>query len=252
MVPPGHRLCNALADDAWLVLGPSDPFPPDSDSLTRVSDAPTGTFRYRKAPTGSLRRQLKPAMTVPTQRSADKSHIEVQPSKTETAVLRQPERYESPYESVEPPKEGRIYDDETWDLVNSGKDEQALTDVENRLRDDPTNLRLLYAKSLLLLSMSKFADAVSSLRQVLFLESDFVAAHFTSGIAYLHQGMAREATRAFRQALSIAEALEPDEVLEMAEGETAGRMARAAAAQLAVLGSSSFAKIGIDSSEADQ
>lgn len=240
------RLCNALSDGGFLVLGPSDPFPPESDTLSRVLDAPSGTFVYRQSATssdrprkGALDPTSSPVTAVPPLSASVAPAVRLQVAPGQPGVAPSiPEENEA--ETVDG---SQIFDDATAGLVNRGRPEDALQYLDDQLSMGTPTVRVLYSRSLVLLSMSRFPEAVKSLRQVLFLDAGLVAAHFTNGIAFLHQGATREARRAFEQAHKLASQLPADEILPFADGESAGRMARAAAAQIAVLDTTSYVAI---------
>ncbi len=67
-------------------------------------------------------------------------------------------------------------------------------------------------------------EAVRSLRRSLFLDQDFVPAHFALGNLTRQQGKVRESARHFANALALLSRYRPDEVLPESEGMTAGRL----------------------------
>ena len=67
-------------------------------------------------------------------------------------------------------------------------------------------------------------EAVQSLKRALYLDPDFVLAHFALGNLHLSQGRYREAERHFGNTLTLLQKYPEDEPLHDAEGLTAGRL----------------------------
>ena len=67
--------------------------------------------------------------------------------------------------------------------------------------------------------------AVAALKRALYIDQDFVIAHFALGNMNRQAGRKKESERNFANALHILERREPSEVLLDAEGMTAGRLA---------------------------
>lgn len=66
--------------------------------------------------------------------------------------------------------------------------------------------------------------AVQALLRALYLDPDFVLAHFSLGNLRLSQGRQREARRHFDNAQMLLHAHTQDEILPESEGLTAGRL----------------------------
>ena len=73
------------------------------------------------------------------------------------------------------------------------------------------------------------------MRRVLYLDRSLAVAHFTLGSILERIGDADGARRAYRNARDLSRARPHDEVAPLSDGEPAGRLADAAAMQLAVL-----------------
>jgi chemotaxis protein methyltransferase CheR len=94
---------------------------------------------------------------------------------------------------------------------------------------------LHYVHGVLLLELGRDTGAEHALRRALYLDRTLAVAHFALGALAARHGDRPAAQRAYRNVRDLCAARPPDEPVPLAEGETAGRLAEAAAAALAVL-----------------
>jgi chemotaxis protein methyltransferase CheR len=99
----------------------------------------------------------------------------------------------------------------------------------------PLSTELAYLQAVLLLGGGR--DAAELLRRVLYLDGTLAVAHFTLGSVLQRLGDAAGARRAYRNARDLCAARPAEEAVPLADGEQAGRLAEAAAAELALLAS---------------
>ena len=78
------------------------------------------------------------------------------------------------------------------------------------------------------------AEAALSLRKAIYLDQDFIMAHFALGNLALRQGNARGARKHFDNVLALLDGYQPDEPLPEAEGITAGRLKEIVLSTIAV------------------
>jgi chemotaxis protein methyltransferase CheR len=97
-------------------------------------------------------------------------------------------------------------------LANLGNLEEALALCQNSLVLDSTNKQTYFIHSLILLELNEIDKAESSLRKALFLDHQFVAAHFRLGMLQLRNKKIKEGLRSLRNALAIAETKDPSEL----------------------------------------
>ncbi len=116
--------------------------------------------------------------------------------------------------------------------VDSALAEQACATIIER---QPLSTELHYLHALLLVNLGRDREAILALRRVLYLDRSLGRAHFTLGSLLKQQGDRAGARRAFRNARDLCLALPAEEILALSEGEQAGRLAEAAAFQLAHL-----------------
>jgi chemotaxis protein methyltransferase CheR len=94
-------------------------------------------------------------------------------------------------------------------------------------------LHLLHA--MLLLELGRCEEATEAARRLLYLDRSLAVGHFTLGLILRRCGDAAGAGRAFRNARDLCAARPAEELVPLADGERAGRLAAAAAAQLDLL-----------------
>ena len=99
----------------------------------------------------------------------------------------------------------------------------------------PLSVELHYLHAVLLGSLGRDAEAVQAARRVLYLDRSLAVGHFTLGSLLERTGDLTGARRAYRNAHDLCRARPMDEAVPLSDGESAGRLAEAAAAQRAVL-----------------
>ncbi len=99
----------------------------------------------------------------------------------------------------------------------------------------PLSTELQYLHGVLLATLGRAGEAAQAVRRALYLDRSLAVAHFTLGSILERMGDAAGARRAYRNARDLCRARPADEPAPLSDGEPAGRLARAAAAQLAIL-----------------
>lgn len=100
----------------------------------------------------------------------------------------------------------------------------ALDWCEQAVAADRLNPAWHYLKAAILQEQDALTDAVLALRTALYLDRDFIMAHFALGNLALQQGDLRAAGRHFDNALALLAGQQQDEALPEGEGLTAGRL----------------------------
>ncbi|MGQ3685980.1 MAG: CheR family methyltransferase [Candidatus Loosdrechtia sp.] len=108
--------------------------------------------------------------------------------------------------------------------ANQGKLHEALEWCEKAITMDKTNPCFHYLRANILQELGHVEESVISLKRVLYLNPDFVLAHFALGMLNRKKGKIREANRHFKNALSILDSFRDDDVLPESEGMTAKRL----------------------------
>ncbi len=110
-------------------------------------------------------------------------------------------------------------------LADEGRLAEALVACDRLLECRKLDAPSHYLKAVIFEELGESEKAAAAFRNAVFLEPDFVLAHFGLGNLMRRAGRAAEANRCFEAALVLARRLKPDDVMSEAEGLTAGRMA---------------------------
>lgn len=108
-------------------------------------------------------------------------------------------------------------------LANEGKLSLALAQCESALLKEKLNPALHYLRAAILQEQNREAEAIAAIQRALYLDPDLVLAHFTLGNLMLRQGNIANTKKSFRNALSLLEKLEQDDIIPESDGQTAGR-----------------------------
>jgi chemotaxis protein methyltransferase CheR len=109
-------------------------------------------------------------------------------------------------------------------LANQGKLEEAFRWCEEAVCADKCNPQLYYLLSTILEEQKRVVEARVSLRKALYLDHNFVLAHFALANLALRLGNIAEARKHFDNISEILPHHKPDEILPESEGITARRM----------------------------
>jgi len=108
--------------------------------------------------------------------------------------------------------------------ANLGELAEARQWVEKAIAADKLNAALHYLRANILQEQGASEEAVASLKRALYLEPDFVLAHFALGNHALRQGKVHEADKHFANALALLAVYQPEAVLPCSDGLAAGRL----------------------------
>ncbi len=108
--------------------------------------------------------------------------------------------------------------------ANLGQLEEAQTWAAKAIRQDSLNPHYYYLQASILLELQRNDEAERLLRQALYLQPDFVLAHFLLGRLALEDNRPQEALRHFTNALSVMEGYTADDTIPAAEGLTIGAL----------------------------
>lgn len=222
-----HR---SLVDEGWLIVSPAE----TSNSLFPQFKATLfpGAVFYHKAqsaePQADVARFSVPPLVTATQ-------VDLPPD-----TLRMPEAVmHEPVQSVAAapvagfdsvPGHPANQDDRAaffraaHACANQGKLAEAVAWCEKAIAADKLDPASHYLLAAILQERGENDRVAQALRRVLYLDPDFVLAHFALGNLRLSQGQLREARRHFDTAQALLQTHTQDEVLPEAEGLTAGRL----------------------------
>ena len=109
-------------------------------------------------------------------------------------------------------------------LADDGRLAEALAHCDQALAQNKLHVAGHYLRSTILVEQGETAEAIRALHRVLYLEPDFVLAHFALGNLFRRQTQDQDANRSYRTALTLLARCGRDDLLPEGEGMTAGRL----------------------------
>jgi chemotaxis protein methyltransferase CheR len=227
-----HR---ALVDGGWMIVSPTEasnsllsPFMPvafpEAVLYRKKTDAESSPDRYQPF---SNKVEMLPAMEPEI---ADSAHSVSSNIPTDTATFFETQTLPQKDVTTFPQAEGQPDERETpsrmaRSCANQGRLSEALEWCEKAIATDKMNPSHHYLLATILQEQGQHDTAIQSLIRALYLDPEFVLAHFSLG--NLHQSLGRygEAQRHFGNVLMLLRKYPQDEVLPEADGLTAGRLA---------------------------
>lgn len=110
-------------------------------------------------------------------------------------------------------------------LANLGRTREALEACDASLADDPGDKHSHFLHALILLELHRLPAAEESLRRTLYLDRNFVEAHYQLALLQMRRGSRASGLKSMKNALAIAERARPDRRLHDAAGRDHERMA---------------------------
>jgi chemotaxis protein methyltransferase CheR len=108
--------------------------------------------------------------------------------------------------------------------ANSGQLAEALQWAEKAVAADKLDAGLHYLRATILQEQGGAAEAAEEFKRALYLDPEFVLAHFALGNLALRRRQPGEAGRYFANTLELLSRYEPGAVLPQSEGLVAGRL----------------------------
>ncbi len=253
-----QQLHRSLVDGGWLIVSASE------TSQSRFSQFETVTFPqmtfYRKGQhwVGQAEEpevtvpfsipqtaadpdlELRPEVSLPVQTDSSREipdrslNIGREPQLTpyeEAMVLYAETRYEEAAEKLaelfshnESNPDERAIALLTRIRVNQGKLSEALEWCVKAIAADKLNPSLHHLHAAILQEQGQVEEAVLSLRRTIYLDRNFVLAHFALGNLTRQQGKLKESNKHFENALVILRGYQEEEILPESDGVTAGRL----------------------------
>jgi chemotaxis protein methyltransferase CheR len=209
-----HR---SLVADGWL-------FPSGTEASREVfgafhsADAP-GTIVYRKsAPSAPQYAWQMPEFTAPSTTAAPWIDFEYPlPDTRGPLPASEPPIALTVNSPVAPTKLAR-------DLANEGRLSEALATCDRALLADKVSPTGYYLRGLILEEQGAYDEAAKALRRALYLDCDFIVAHFALGNLMRRRARKQDAERCFKNARMLLRNCEPAAELPESDGLTAGRL----------------------------
>lgn len=108
-------------------------------------------------------------------------------------------------------------------LADQGRLGDAWAACETAIAADKLDPDLLYLSATILQELDREEEAVVTLKRLLYLDQNYLLAHFSLGNLAQRRGNATAAGKSFKNVLALLEDYEPDDILPEADGLTAGR-----------------------------
>jgi chemotaxis protein methyltransferase CheR len=200
----------ALVDGGWLIVSPTEASHNSFSPFTPVEFP--GAVLYRKSADAGTQplagaHPFEEAEVAPTEPAAADIHA----AQADRLAARQPDEREAPSLMAR-------------DCANQGRLAEALEWCEKAIAADKLNPAHQYLGATILQEQGRYDIAIQSLMRALYLDPDFVLAHFAMGNLHQSQGRYRQAQRCFTNALALLQKHPPDEVLPEADGLTSERL----------------------------
>jgi chemotaxis protein methyltransferase CheR len=255
------KLHHALVDGGWLAASPSESsaelfaqftgvnFPGAilfrKDGAVRPAALPPPAWTPRPEPFVPAAMDFPSPM--PSVAQAFESAVETeapvtaQPSLAAAQSLYREGRYAEAADTLrvsaaDHPRDGAFFSLLVHALANQGRLADALAWCERWIAADKVNCSGHYLRAVVLLEQGDRVEARMSLQRAIYLDPEFVLAHYALGNLARSSGKPDEADRHFANALLLLHGRPPDEPLPESDGLTARRLAEFIASLTATQG----------------
>jgi chemotaxis protein methyltransferase CheR len=224
----GQRLYHCLVEGGWFLVSSSELSPHTFSQFAPINFP--GAVVYRK----ESGRPSRPGEIFPFGGPAPAQSIALQPPVATThsasATLSPPP---SRPELMPPAKTVEAVTPEAplvdlglivRDLANQGRLAEAWAACEDAIDADKLNPGLQYLGATILQELNRESEAMAALKRALYLDPNFLLAHFALGNLARRRGNAAAAKKYFKNVLALLEDYQADDILPEAEGLTAGRL----------------------------
>jgi chemotaxis protein methyltransferase CheR len=211
-----ENLHRAQIDGGWLITG--------SGEMSHLTSAPYaaetfhGSTHYRKTDKLTQTREDSPVIP-PLPELIAVPKIKIPPPEE---AVKPPKAESCPDSPVDQTKHAKLRR-AAQRLANRGRLAEALKCCDRWVAADRLNPAGHYLRAIILQERGVIADAVTALRGALYLDPNFVLAHFALGNIERNRGRRREAEKHLENARRLLLAYGPDDVLPESEGVTVGR-----------------------------
>lgn len=209
-----ERFARCLRPGGWLVLSQTECSHQFQSAFETVQIG--GAFLYRKR--GGKRLPPTPAFPRPAERAIAPSRPAI--AEGEESGSQQPQAASS---SAAPISSHELFN-QARQLADQGALTQARTLCEQALRHHQLHYEGHYLHAMILQELEAIAEARIALRRVLYLEPEFVMAHYALGMLELKAADNRSGERHLDQVQRLLAALPPEQLLPGSEGLSAGQL----------------------------
>jgi chemotaxis protein methyltransferase CheR len=117
--------------------------------------------------------------------------------------------------------------------ANLGELDDAGFWCKKAIESEKLNPEIHFLQSSIFQAAGKRKEAIGSLKHAIYLDPDFIMAHFLMGMLLLGENNVTESRKSLANALSLLKNKEPEDVLPFSEGMTAARLIETIAAMMA-------------------
>jgi chemotaxis protein methyltransferase CheR len=103
-------------------------------------------------------------------------------------------------------------------LANKGHLQEALSLCNEGIAKDKLDIGLYSLRASILQELEMYNDAIASLKQAIYLDPNFIMAHFALGNLYVKQNKSRNARMHFKNVLDLISKLENDDIIPESDG----------------------------------
>lgn len=193
------QLQRCLVDGGWLALSATETSVVTSRQFTAANC--DGAILYQKS-------ERPPVPVVPT-------------VAFEIPAVEQPR-----VEPLPPPAmDAREMIQQTRELANQGRLAEALAWADKLVLAEKLNPVAHYLRAMIVLEQGALPEASKALQRAVYLDHDFIIAHFALGNLARSAGRLKDADKHFTNVLHLLDRCRQDDLLPESEGMTAGRLA---------------------------
>jgi chemotaxis protein methyltransferase CheR len=224
-----ENLYRSLVDGGWLIVSPVETSNSLFSRFTAVDFA--GVVLYRKLSKAQSATVASPCSATaphapPEAWSVESPVVDAAPAALPDAVCSLVQPVAQPSEAIAIEVDASAAPSCTARLcANQGKLAEAAQWCEKAIAADKLNPANQYLLATIQQELGQGDAAAQSLMRAIYIDPDFVLAHFALGNLCLSQSRRRDAERHFDNALAVLQAHPHDEPLPESEGLTAGRLA---------------------------
>lgn len=204
------KLAACLSDDGCLLLGASDPVDIAHTDLI---------FHHNHGMLFSRNLALNPEKATPKKDSKLNSIIKPVTKKTSLQIL----PTNNKLKEASTISQSIILNNKAKEAANLGQLDVAIKYCKNSILLDATNKETYFIYALTLIELNNFAEAISALRKVIFLDRNFVEGHFQLGLLLLKMEQYALGMKSLNNALKIIESHDSSQLVPGSEGLTYGR-----------------------------
>ena len=228
-VQVGQRLYNSLVDGGWLMVGASELSQFTFPQFASVHFP--GAIVYRRETRESRPSEvfrLEEISSPPPLRESTRIQVVESASPKQATYAEVLDRSVPGRDIAAPVKQQG--EEATFDitlkiraLADRGNLAEALSACDEAIAADKLDPEMHYLRAIILQEQNGHGEAIAALKRALYLDPNFVPAHFAIGNLMLRRGNARAAKKSFENVLALLSAYRAEDILPEFEGLTAGR-----------------------------